>query len=101
MKIDLSIPSIDAVDTKPSDAAGDDLTGTEAGFAHTMKSAFEHADGQQHAAQQKAAAVDSGQSDDLIGAMLASQQASLSFSMLIQVRNKLMGAFDDVIKMPI
>lgn len=53
MKIDLSIPSIDAVDTKPSDAAGDDLTGTEAGFAHTMKSAFEHADGQQHAAQQK------------------------------------------------
>ncbi|MES2741505.1 MAG: flagellar hook-basal body complex protein FliE [Pseudomonadota bacterium] len=45
--------------------------------------------------------VDSGQSDDLIGAMLASQQASLSFSMLMQVRNKVMGAMDELIKLPL
>jgi hypothetical protein len=30
-------------------------------------------------------------SDDLVGAMLSSQEASLSFSMLMQVRNKVMG----------
>lgn len=43
--------------------------------------------------------VDSGKSDDLVGAMLMSQEASLSFSMLMQVRNKVVGAVDDLIKM--
>lgn len=54
---------------------------------------------QDRAAADKMAAVDSGQSDDLVGAMLASQQASLSFSMLMQVRNKVVGAIDDLIKL--
>ncbi len=45
--------------------------------------------------------VDSGKSDDLVGAMLASQEASLSFSMLMQVRNKVMGAVDELLKLPI
>ncbi|MDO6680261.1 MULTISPECIES: flagellar hook-basal body complex protein FliE [unclassified Shewanella] len=46
-------------------------------------------------------AVDSGESDDLVGAMVASQKASLSFSAMIQVRNRLVQAFDEVMKMPI
>jgi flagellar hook-basal body complex protein FliE len=46
-------------------------------------------------------AVDSGRSDDLVGAMVASQKASLSFSAMMQIRNRLVQAFDDVIKMPI
>eukprot|EP01034_Spumella_vulgaris_P035557 gene35557-43840_t len=41
-------------------------------------------------AAQKMADVDAGRSDDLVGAMLSSQEASLSFSMLMQVRNKVM-----------
>ena len=46
-------------------------------------------------------AVDSGQSDDLVGAMVATQKASLSFSAMVQIRNRLVQAFDDVMKMPI
>ncbi|ACJ31706.1 Flagellar hook-basal body complex protein FliE [Shewanella piezotolerans WP3] len=46
-------------------------------------------------------AVDSGESDDLVGVMVASQKASLSFSTMIQIRNRLVQAFDDVMKMPI
>jgi flagellar hook-basal body complex protein FliE len=45
--------------------------------------------------------VDSGKSDDLVGAMLASQEAGLSFSMLMQVRNKVMGGLDELIKLPL
>ncbi|SHH19966.1 flagellar hook-basal body complex protein FliE [Ferrimonas marina] len=45
--------------------------------------------------------VDLGRSEDLVGAMVASQKASLSFSALVQVRNKLVAAFDDVMKMPL
>ncbi|AVV85030.1 flagellar hook-basal body protein FliE [Shewanella putrefaciens] len=46
-------------------------------------------------------AVDSGKSDDLVGAMVASQKASLSFATMLQIRNRLVQAFDDVMKMPI
>ncbi|MCL1038744.1 flagellar hook-basal body complex protein FliE [Shewanella corallii] len=46
-------------------------------------------------------AVDTGESDDLVGAMVASQKASLSFAALMQIRNRLVQAFDDVMKMPI
>ncbi|QLE87549.1 MULTISPECIES: flagellar hook-basal body complex protein FliE [Shewanella] len=46
-------------------------------------------------------AVDSGESDDLVGAMVASQKASLSFSTMMQIRNRLVQAFDEVMKMPL
>ncbi len=101
MNIDLSSPRIPAIGTKFADPADNDTGTSQPGFASTLRNAIENVDAQQHDAHRQATAVDSGQSDDLVGAMLSSQQASLSFSMLIQVRNKLMGAFDDVIKMQI
>jgi flagellar hook-basal body complex protein FliE len=70
-----------------------------AGFAEGFKQAFDRVNEQDQLAAEKVAAVDSGRSDDLIGAMLASQEASLSFSMLMQVRNKVVGAMEDLIKL--
>ncbi|MDB6001513.1 MAG: flagellar hook-basal body complex protein FliE [Rhizobacter sp.] len=72
-----------------------------ASFTDSMRSALHRVDdGERHAAE-RMSAVDSGQSDDLVGAMLASQDASLSFSMLMQVRNKVMGAVEDLVKLPL
>ncbi|MDB5937129.1 MAG: flagellar hook-basal body complex protein FliE [Massilia sp.] len=70
-------------------------------FAQSMKDAFGKVNDDDRMAAQRMADVDSGKSDDLAGAMLASQEASLSFSMLMQVRNKVMGAVDDLIKLPL
>lgn len=70
-------------------------------FANTLKAAVRSVDDQDQAAAVKMADVETGKSDDLVGAMLASQQASLSFSMLMQVRNKVMGAVDELIKLPV
>lgn len=70
-------------------------------FTQAMKDAVASVDNEQRAAGEKMAAVDSGKSDDLVGAMLSSQQASLSFSMLMQVRNKVMGAVDELLKLPV
>jgi flagellar hook-basal body complex protein FliE len=69
------------------------------GFAQSMEDLLHRVDGKEQAASDKMAAVESGSSDDLVGAMLASQDASLSFSMLMQVRNKVMGAMDELIKL--
>jgi flagellar hook-basal body complex protein FliE len=70
-------------------------------FAQSMKDALTNVDNQERAAGEQMAAVDSGKSDDLVGAMLSSQQANLSFSMLMQVRNKVMGAVDELLKLPV
>jgi flagellar hook-basal body complex protein FliE len=70
-------------------------------FAQSMKDAIANVDGDQQVANDKMAAVESGKSDDLVGAMLSSQQANLSFSMLMQVRNKVMGAMDELLKLPV
>lgn len=70
-------------------------------FSQSMKSALAGVNQEDHAAAARMADVDSGKSDDLVGAMLASQQANLSFSMLMQVRNKVMGAVDELLKLPV
>lgn len=71
------------------------------GFAERMANALHQVNQQDRSADEKMAAVDTGASDDLVGAMLASQEAGLSFSMLMQVRNKVMGAVEELVKLPL
>ena len=71
------------------------------GIGTAFEQAMRSVDAQQHVAGKAMAAVDSGQSDDLAGAMIESQKASVAFSALLQVRNKLTTAFDDVMRMPL
>lgn len=70
-------------------------------FMSIMTDAVRSVDAKDRLAADKMAEVDSGASNDLVGAMLMSQEASLSFSMMTQVRNKVMGAVDDLMKMPL
>ena len=106
MTVDLSSAMLDSIrqsvipnnDDPKTEAASADIAG---GFADLLKQAVRGADAQQHHADDLVTAVETGASDDLVGAMLASQQASLSFSTMVQVRNKVMSAFDDIIKMQV
>ena len=88
-----------AVRPSTLDAGAD--AASHAPFSGSLFEALHAVDAKEHAAQDKMTAVDSGQSDDLVGAMLSSQEASLSFSMLMQVRNKVAGAVDDLMKLPL
>ncbi|MBC9249827.1 flagellar hook-basal body protein FliE [Pseudomonas alcaligenes] len=71
------------------------------GIADSFEQALRAVDADQQQAGAAMAAVDSGKSEDLVGAMIDSQKASLSFTALLQVRNKLAGAFDDIMRMPL
>ncbi|NNN23161.1 flagellar hook-basal body complex protein FliE [Pseudomonas nitroreducens] len=71
------------------------------GIGASFEQALRSVDAEQHRSSAAMAAVDSGRSDDLVGAMIQSQKASVSFSALLQVRNKLTGAFDEIIRMPL
>ncbi|MET0518981.1 MAG: flagellar hook-basal body complex protein FliE [Burkholderiaceae bacterium] len=78
---------------------GEPAPGSEQGFAQTLAQALHQVDGKEQDAADKVGAVERGESDDLVGAMLASQDAGLSFSMLMQVRNKVAGAVEELIKL--
>lgn len=73
----------------------------DGGVGEAFADALRAVDAEQHASSAAMAAVDSGQSEDLVGAMIQSQKASVSFSALLQVRNKLATAFDDIMRMPL
>ena len=70
-------------------------------FGSVLDQAIRHVDNLQHSAAEKQQAVDMGSSDDLTGAMLESQKASVAFSAMMQVRNKLNTAFDEVMNISI
>jgi|SRR5690554_379950 len=82
-------------------APADRLAHSDVDFSAVMSAALNRVNYAQQTAGALMTAVETGQSDDLVGAMVASQKASLSFSALVQVRNKLVSAFDDIMRMPI
>ncbi|MCT4704598.1 flagellar hook-basal body complex protein FliE [Enterobacteriaceae bacterium H16N7] len=82
-------------------SAADVMPSSDVSFHQVMSRALNHIDRFQQVADAKQTAVDTGKSDDLVGAMLASQQASLSFSALVQVRNKVATGFNDLMNMSV
>ena len=70
-------------------------------FSQAMTGVLNNVNQHQKIASDKVTAVELAKSDDLVGAMVASQKASLSFSALMQVRNKVVASFEDVMKMPV
>lgn len=70
-------------------------------FGQLLKSGLEAIDQQQHEAARLQTEVATGVSDDLVGAMVMSQKAGLSFSALVQIRNRLVSGFDEIMRMPL
>ncbi|WP_199438735.1 flagellar hook-basal body complex protein FliE [Vibrio owensii] len=70
-------------------------------FGSVLKSKLDQINAQQVDAAQRVQDYELGLSDDLIGATVASQKASLSFSALMQIRNKFVAGYDELSKMPL
>ncbi len=88
-----SVADDPAIAANPASAAGN------ADFATTFTSVIDNVNQLQNEAANKMTAVETGLSDDLVGTMIATQKASLSFSTAVQVRNKLLSGFDDIMTM--
>lgn len=70
-------------------------------FGDAMKQAVDRISDAQLNAKSMMTAVETGTSDDLVGTMVASQKAELSFSALVQVRNRVVSAFDTIMQMSV
>jgi flagellar hook-basal body complex protein FliE len=70
-------------------------------FADTLETALKQVNGAQHKAGELAAAYERGETVDIAKVMLARQEASVGFEATLQVRNKLLTAYRDIMSMPV
>lgn len=98
-EVQAQIQSFDAIQIAPNPITTPHTQAVD--FTSVITETLNSVNQQSRDASAKMTAVDTGQSDDLVGAMVASQKASLAFSAMVQVRNKLLTAYDDVMKMPV
>ena len=73
----------------------------KADFADAMKSAVQSVNGMQNASSDATAAFERGETTDIAAVMLQRQQASVGFETTLQVRNKLLSAYKDIMSMPV
>lgn len=86
-----------------SAAAANGAAGTKpADFANTLKASLEHVNGMQQVAAQKSRDFELGAADtSLQDVMVSIQKANISFQQTVQVRNKLVSAYHDIMNMQI
>lgn len=111
-----SIPSTDLMDTvrqitqtqKPADtfALGSStstasVNGSTPSFGDMLSSLVNSVDKVQKNAQMEAKNVMLGKSDNIHQAMLSMQEASVAFSMMSEVRNKLVSAYQELMRMQV
>jgi flagellar hook-basal body complex protein FliE len=72
----------------------------ESPFADSLKSAMDEIGTMQNDADAKVAQLLGGNSQDVHSAMIAVEKANLSFQMMVQVRNKIVQAYQQISAMP-
>jgi flagellar hook-basal body complex protein FliE len=70
-------------------------------FDTAMTDALKSVSAIQEQASSASAAFERGDSHDLASVMIARQKASIAFEATLQVRNRLLGAYKDVMSMPL
>ncbi len=70
-------------------------------FTSALKSAINEVNNLQAASSDAAVAFERGETTDIAAVMLAKQQASIGFETTLQVRNKLLSAYKDIMSMPV
>jgi flagellar hook-basal body complex protein FliE len=93
------IPPISASGFSPIAAAAPAAPITEGAFLDTLKGAMSQVQQVQSDASQQVSDLVTGKSGDIHTAMIAVEKADLSFQMMMQVRNKIVSAYQEVSRM--
>ncbi len=74
---------------------------SEAGFGDILKEAISTVNELQKRSDQEIQKLMTGESQDLHTTMIAVQKADLSFQMMMQVRNKIVQAYEEIMRMQV
>ena len=70
-------------------------------FGDALKTALDQVNDMQSKSSEISAAYEKGETTDIAAVMLARQKASIGFEATLQVRNKLLSAYKDIMSMPV
>ncbi len=73
----------------------------DAGFGNLFEDMIMAVNSQQQQAQGLARDVWLGKSDNLHGSMIAMQEAGVAFQMMVEVRNKVVESYQELMRMPV
>ncbi len=73
--------------------------GPVGGFGDALKSALDGVTATQRNAENLSAAYERGEETDIAKVMLARQEAGIAFEATLQVRNRLLSAYQDIMRM--
>ena len=71
------------------------------GFGEALRNAISQVNESQARASAMTEAYERGETTDIAAVMLSRQQASLGFEATLQVRNRLLSAYKDIMSMPV
>ncbi len=80
---------------------GQGQSGEKSSFMDHLKTAINEVNTDQVNADKKATDLANGKDTNIHETMLASSQAELSFNMMVQVRNKALSAYQEIMRMPL
>ncbi len=80
---------------------GDPAGGGRAGFLDVLRGYLAEANASQLEADRISEALVTGQVEDVSQAILAMQKAELSFQLVLQLRNKALEAYQEIMRMPV
>ena len=95
LRTDAPLPKIGFAPTNPT------ATPPTEGFGQMLDGVISMVDGKQQAAQQATRKVLLGDSDQLHQSMIAMQEASVAFTMMVEVRNKLVESYQELMRMQV
>ena len=73
----------------------------KAGFSNFLTQAVAEIDGKMHTAGVEQTKVLTGESTNLHQAMIAMQEANVAFTLMVEVRNKLVESYQEVLRMQV
>jgi len=85
----------------PSPAAAAVGPGGEGGFATALRRAVERVNQLEHDSAQEIRLLLAGQSEDLHKTLLAVQKADLAFTLLLETRNKVVQAYQEIMRIQV
>ena len=85
----------------PTTPAAGVATTQPTSFASTLETALRQVNDGQTQAAQLSESYERGETVDIAKVMLARQQASVGFEATLQVRNKILAAYKDIMSMPV
>ncbi|MFZ5704654.1 MAG: flagellar hook-basal body complex protein FliE [Pseudomonadota bacterium] len=80
---------------------GNATSAPEGSFASTLRGALTEVNGLQAKASAATESYERGETTDIAAVMLQREQASVGFQATLQVRNKLLSAYKDIMSMPV